>query len=148
MTILIGTSEIRATKLALLQSKFHRTVKHHITQVLRPFKLSSVDWVILGFLDHKKTSVTITEVAVDLGIQSSFMATIVDKLEKRKLITVIGSETDKRKKNITVTKEGRQMVKKIQDQFGSFFSLLTKGLSKKDIVTYVKVLTTVIKNTK
>lgn len=137
---------LKATKIALLQSKFHRIIKHRLASALKPFQLASVDWIILGFLDHKKKPMAISEVAIELGIQSSFMTIIVTKLVKRQLITVEDDRKDRRKKYISLAPEGSKVVRLMQRQFEEFFAPLARGLSKKDLAVYVQVLNTIIHN--
>lgn len=137
---------LKATKIALLQSKSHRITKHRLLAALKPFQLRPVDWTILGFLGHKKKPMSISEVATELGIQSSFMTIIVTKLEKRNLIIVTDDETDRRKKYIALAAEGQKVIKLMQRQFEEFFAPLIQGLSGKELAAYIKVLDTVIKN--
>ncbi|HUO56010.1 MAG TPA: winged helix DNA-binding protein [Candidatus Paceibacterota bacterium] len=137
---------VSATKLALLQSKFHRIIKHRIKSALKPFDLKTVDWVVLGFINHKKKPMGISEVAFELGIQSAFMTVIVAKLAKKSLITVTNDKIDHRKKYIVLTKEGAKVIRLMQRQFEEFFVPFTRGLTAKDIETYLKIITTVIKN--
>lgn len=137
---------LKATKIVLLQSKFYRITKHRLAAALKPFQIASVEWVILGFLDHKKKPMAISEVASELGIQASFMTTIVTKLVKRNLISVSDDKVDRRKKYISLAGEGTKVVKLMQAQFREFFAPFTRDLSRKDFDVYVKVLTTIINN--
>lgn len=138
---------LKATKIALLQSKSHRITKHRLSAALKPFQLRSVDWIILGFLDHKKKPMAISEVATELGIQSSFMTVAVTKLAKRNLIKITDDKTDRRKRYIAVAAEGQKVIGLMQRQFEEFFAPLIQGLTEKELATYVKVLDTIIKNT-
>jgi len=137
---------IKATKIALMQSKFHRMTKQRMTLALRPFQLSTVDWIILGFLDHRKAAVVMSEVAHELGIQSSFMTVIVSKLSKRNLIKVTEDKVDHRKKHIELTKEGSKVVTLMQQQFEEFFMPYVKGVSPSEMLTYMKVIKVVTEN--
>lgn len=139
-------SNLKATKVALMQSKFHRAIKHRLNDALKPFDLASVDWIILGFLEHRKRPMVMTEVAAELGIPSSFMTTIVMKLSSRKLITVAEDKIDRRKKYISLAGEGRKVVGRMQRQFEEFFVPLMRGLSRKDLFVYLNVLKTIIDN--
>ncbi|HVM73407.1 MAG TPA: MarR family transcriptional regulator [Candidatus Paceibacterota bacterium] len=137
---------LKATKIALLQSKFHRITKHRLAAALRPFQLQSVEWIILGLLNHRKKPMAITEIAHEVGVQQSFMTVIVTKLAKRNLITVTEDKVDHRKKYIILTKEGAKIVHLMQRQFMEFFIPLARGLSAKDMDTYLKLVTTIIRN--
>lgn len=136
----------KATKIALIQSKFHRTIKHRLHVALKPFQLATVDWIVLGFLDHRGKAMVISEVAAELGIQSSFMTTIVNKLLKRRLIIVKDDKVDGRKKYISLDAEGRKVVRLMQRQFEEFFAPLVQGLSIKELATYLKVITAILEN--
>ena len=87
-----------------------------------------------------------SEVAEELGIQTSFMTVIVAKLLKRKLITVTKDKKDQRKKYIALAPEGQKILALMQRQFEEFFAPLTRGLSKSELASYLKVLTTIIAN--
>lgn len=137
---------LKATKIALLQSKFHRLTKNRMTAALRPVELRTVDWIVLGFLEHRKRAVVMSEVAHELGIQSSFMTVIVGKLAKRALIKITEDKVDHRKKHIELTKEGAKLVKLMQGQFETFFAPYVKGISPLEMMTYLKVITTIIEN--
>jgi len=139
---------LKATKMALLQSKFHRITKHRLAAALRPFQLQSVEWVLLGLLDHKKKPLAVTEIAREVGIQQSFMTVIIAKLTKKNLIIVTDDTVDQRKKYVTITKEGTKIVHLMQGQFMAFFAPLTQGLSKKDFDVYLKLMTIIIGNAK
>jgi len=138
--------DLKATKIALIQSKFHRIIRQRMSLALRPFQLQTADWIILGFLDHRKKPMIISEVATELGIQSSFMTTIIAKLAKRNFITIEDDKTDLRKKYIALAPEGNKVVRLMQNQFEEFFAPLARGVSKSDIETYLKVLKTIISN--
>jgi DNA-binding MarR family transcriptional regulator len=137
---------LKATKLALLQSKFHRITKQRMTIALRPFQLRTVDWIVLGFLDHRKRAVVMSEVAHELGIQSSFMTVVVSKLSKRGFIKVTEDKVDLRKKHIEITKEGTRVVTLMQGQFEAFFAPYVKGISPLDLMTYLNVISSIIEN--
>lgn len=138
--------DLKATKIALMQSKFHRFIKHRLAVALRPFELQAVDWIVLGFLEHRKQAMVISDVATEIGVQPSFMTTIIAKLVKRGLITVKDDTSDHRRKHITLTSEGTKVVKLMQKQFEEFFTPFIRGLSKTEVETYLKVLKTVIAN--
>ncbi len=136
----------KATKVALLQSKFHRITKSYMTRALRVFELNTGDWILLGFLDHKGDFVSFSDVAEELGIQDSFLTVIGTKLENRGLISIIANGGDKRKKSMCITKEGKKILSLSQQQFLVFFEPLLKNLDSDEYENFVSVLKKVIKN--
>jgi DNA-binding MarR family transcriptional regulator len=139
-------ANFKATKIALLQSKFHRITKHRLAAALRPFQLQSVEWILLGLLSHKRKRMAISEIAREVGIQQPFMTVIVTKLTKRNLVAVTEDSADQRKKYVSLTKEGAKTVQLMQRQFIEFFKPLSQDLSRRDFEAYLKVITAVIKN--
>ena len=89
-----------ATKIALLQSKFHRIIKHRLSELLKPFGLHTVEWVVLGYLGHKKRAIVMSQISSELGVQQTFMTVCVSKLEKKGLVVVTNDQDDLRKKYI------------------------------------------------
>lgn len=136
----------KATKVALLQSKFHRVTKGYMTRALKVFDLNTIDWILLGFLDHKGTYVSFSEVSDEVGIQDSFLTVVGTKLENRNMITVIANQGDKRKKSMCITKEGKRILNLSQQQFDVFFEPLLKGLDKSDLDNFMLVIRKIIKN--
>jgi DNA-binding MarR family transcriptional regulator len=136
----------KATKIALLQSKFHRITKHQMTKALKPFGLNIVEWTILGYLDHINTLTSLSRVSEEVGIQDSFVTVLCSKMEKSGLVKIIPDKADKRRKNIQITKEGKKIVSIMQEQFIVYFSPLFKGLKEVDIANFLSVLKKIIKN--
>ncbi|MCC5797353.1 MAG: MarR family transcriptional regulator [Methylophaga sp.] len=72
--------------------------------------------------------VTIGEIASDMSLSQATVTTIIDRLEKRKLVYRQRSETDKRKVHAFLTDEAKEILKSapipLQDQFTRQFSYL------------------------
>ena len=135
-----------ATKLALLQSKFHRLTKYQMIKALKPFELSTVEWIILGYLDSISDSVPLCTVSKEVGIHDSFIAVLAAKLEERKLVVIKPDDIDKRKKNIAITKQGRKLIELTQTNFVKFFAPLLRGLSGEDIKHFTSVIKKILEN--
>ena len=137
---------LKATKFGLIQSKFHRISKYQMTEALKPFNLSTVEWIILGFLNHIGKYVQFSDVADEIGVKDSFITVIAAKLEGQKYITISQNEIDKRKKSMRIAKEGKKILSLTERQFIHFFTPLVNGLNEKDLAHFLKIMQTFIKN--
>lgn len=136
----------KATKIALLQSKFHRVTKHRATAVLKQFDLRTVEWIMLGYLDHKAHEVSYADVSSSLGIQESFLTVNLQKLSERKLVKTMVDSADKRKKSVRITPDGKTLLKQVQKQFMAGFAPLLEGLSADDLDHFQTIIKKIIKN--
>jgi DNA-binding MarR family transcriptional regulator len=132
-----------ATKFALVQSKFHRISKQHMTEALKPLKLSTVEWIILGYLSHVGREVSFSAVAREVGVKDSFISVVASKLETRALIAVVLNGADKRMKGMKITREGKKILALAERQFVHFFAPLVSGLTEKDLIHFLHIVKTI-----
>lgn len=82
--------------------------------------------ILLLHAIRDKGQLTIGELANDISLSQATVTTILDRLEKRKLVFRERSTTDKRKVHAGLTDEGVEILKKapipLQDQFTKQFS--------------------------
>lgn len=135
-----------AAQIALLQSKFHRLMKYQMIKTLKPFEISTVEWIILGYLDTLDTPVPLSSVAEEVGIQDSFMAVLTVKLAEKKMITLESDASDKRKKLVSISRKGSKTIELSQRNFVKFFFPLLKGLDKADLGRFFSIIKKIIKN--
>lgn len=112
-------------------------------------------WFTVFYLINQKSPVTITEITEQLGYSQPAVTQIANTLIKKKLIKAVKSKDDSRKKFITITEKGKDLllklipvwqdienaVKDLLDSTGYdilfILSKLESELDKKDIYTRV-----------
>lgn len=82
--------------------------------------------ILLLHTIREKGEVTIGEIAQDMSLSQATVTTIIDRLEKRKLVFRERSKEDKRKVHAYLTDEGHEILKTapvpLQDQFAKHFA--------------------------
>ena len=131
----------------LLQGTAYSRLHAHLTRTLVQFDLSIPEWKLLGQLyDHRK--VKLSELAELLSYDPPMVTKLAKQLEKKGLVKRYHDEYDGRSKIITNTLKGEKLIEKIEPYVKKTMASILKGVSTKDLHTYIKVLTIIVDNTK
>jgi len=108
---------------------------------LEPFGIteSKLDLLLLLTLygDKKKTPSSLAE---RLGISRASLTSMIDWLEKRKLVERTHCANDRRKVHVHITEEGRVMVKKVLPVYWSFCASIVQDLEPEEKQVFEKVI--------
>ncbi len=126
--------------LGLLQNKAYKTVNIKTSLLLKPFRISAVEWVFLGMLHDQKESVSLKKFADILGVEAPFVTILASKFVKKRFVVYSKNPTDKRMKKITLTKQGHAFVIQIEKIISKESEKWLDGLSISQVGTFVKVL--------
>lgn len=95
------------TRLRMLTDKF-------ISDADRIYKATGVDfeprWFTVFYLINQKKSITVTELAEQLGYTQPAVTQIANSLVKKKLISAVKEKKDSRKKILTITAKGEELL--------------------------------------
>lgn len=83
---------------------------------------------------------TINHIARTLGTTKQSAKQIVDAMEKKKYLSVMPSEQDKRAVNITITPEGEQAFRACSERTDVFLADIFHGFSTEDLETFCMLL--------
>lgn len=139
-------AEFHTYSVGLLQAKAFRVLKNETSQYLKPFALTTVDWAFLGILYHSKQGENPSDLARLMGVKAPYVTRIIQKMQKKRMISVSYPSGDKRIKMITLTKEGRAHVKAIETDLRLHMRSVMKGASMRDILGYIAVLKHLVAN--
>ena len=142
--ILKNPSLITTYNTGLVQTKAYRVLKAETTRMLEPYKISTVEWAMLGVLNDNTTGLRFLPLAEVLGVEQSFVTVLTNKLKKRGFVQVVIDEHDRRHKWIILTPAGKQFVKKTEKIVRDGIRPILSGISHKDILTYLKVLEAIV----
>ncbi len=98
---------IFGTRLKRLSDKFFMDVGKVYKTLNIPFETS---WFPIFYLLNKKGEMSVTAIAADLEITHSAVSQMLVNLEKKSLIQLIEDENDKRKKIVTFSKKGLELM--------------------------------------
>jgi len=147
LSSITGSSDkFTSYQISLLQSKANRILKQQTTIWLQPFKLSSLEWTILGLLHDSTTGMRLQEIAEVVGVEAPFVTVTVQDLAAKKLIKRSTNKDDKRAKIISLTSKASKLVPKIEANLMTSMNELLKGTTGPELQSYLKVLGTIVSN--
>lgn len=133
----------------LLWAKAYRILRGKVTETLEKYHLTMTEWALLGKLyDADTDGVHLADVANALGVEPPLVTTMVSQLEKKGLVGRKEDVRDRRAKFISLTDESRELVPRIEEAMLQTQANLLKGLTDQDITTFMKVLETLVKNSR
>jgi DNA-binding MarR family transcriptional regulator len=141
-----NSSSYSTYKTGLLQAKAYRALKQRTAELLKPYNLSTMEWVVLGSLSEMSDGLTHTQIAELVGVETPFATNLVTALEEKKLVKRTLNPKDKRYKIVMITPSTIKKVATIEKHLRSEMKPLLKGYSITDIVGYMNVLKTIISN--
>lgn len=87
------------------------------------------------------------ELARDYGIDASAVTRLIDRLEKRNLLSRVRSSEDRRAVHLAVTEDGRQLAAKMPDIFGSVVDKALAGFTPEEVGFLKSMLRRILANT-
>lgn len=133
--------------LSLLQSKSHRILKQTTSAALKRYKLSFVDWALLGLL-FEKTDLRYGSLADELGVEPSFISVLVEGLQKKGLIREKKHSIDKRVKQITLTKKGKDLIPEVETYLKDKLDPILGTLPDREMHRYLELMESFVTNVK
>jgi|GEM_PF-1995876 DNA-binding MarR family transcriptional regulator len=139
-------SRFPATKIALLQTKFNRLLRDRIRSLLAPFHLNITQWIVLGFLKHKKSPVSPNLIAKNLGVRMPYVTVTINMLEQQRLVNISDNPADQRSQLIMITRAGLGLLDTVDARFTKEMpSFFQTPISKTDLAAYLKVIEAAIR---
>ena len=133
-------------QVGLLQIKAYRILKQHTAGVLSQFDITTVEWGLLGLLNENPKGMRLNVLAHELGVAASFISQMTSRLKKTQYFEHREDPADSRAKIIMITKEGKMFVDKAERYLREASKSLLRDVPAKDILAYLSVLESIIKN--
>ncbi len=131
-----------------IQSRAYRLLRQQVIDVLSSYDLTPTYWSMLGIIMESRDGIRQTDVAKHLHVKPPLVTMMTRELQKRGLIISVTNQFDARAKLLTTTTAGKKQIKTIESNLSKMLDNLLKGLTEQDMLTYQKVLTTIITNSK
>jgi DNA-binding MarR family transcriptional regulator len=129
-----------------IQAKAYRLLREHVYAVLEQYELTPTYWSMLGIIIQARDGVRQAEIARKLHVKAPLVTIMARDLQKRGIITSVQNQFDARAKLLAVTPEGKKYIKTIDTALNKSLNKLLGGLTEKDLISYHKVLVTIITN--
>lgn len=142
-TLRSGATTYRA---GLLQDKVYRVLKNHTREQLKEFKITTVDWALLGLLNDNRAGVGLQHIARIIGVAAPFITKRVDWLAAQGLVAVAPNTGDRRTKSLVLTPIGLIFIPKVEKVLRHSVKELLVGIPRRHLVNYLDVLTRIVEN--
>ncbi|QOZ52560.1 MarR family winged helix-turn-helix transcriptional regulator [Bradyrhizobium sp. CCBAU 53338] len=117
----------------------------NMAEALKALGITTTDMRVLAILSLN-SSITINELAVYTVTQQSTMSRTLDELEEQGLIRRIARPDDRRIRDVSITKKGRQAFEKIWPILYEQFRQLFDGVQEEEYRSFVNTLHQVLRN--
>jgi DNA-binding MarR family transcriptional regulator len=131
---------------SILLTKAYRIIRATAYDCLEKHDINATQWSILGLVLEAKSGITLTDVAMTIGVKKPLVTLLVDKMEEKDLIERKINKEDSRSKLLFLRPPGKQLIRKMEAEIQENFAPLFEGVSDKSFEVYTHVLETVIKN--
>lgn len=101
------------------------------SSVLKEYKLSVEQWVILNLIEEKE--LTQKELAMMLNSEQSSITRMVDVLEKNDLVLRLTHPSDRRAKLVQITTLGKEVIQKANDSASSLAKSFDDNFTAKEL---------------
>lgn len=130
-----------------LQSRAHRAIKAQLSQFLKPYNLTMMQWSILGLVaDAGDAGIRISDLAKELDTSLAFVTTSVNVLEAKGFVARSEHAHDSRAKLVRLSSEFAPKVAQIETDIATKQQAeLYKGIEEADVNAYFRVLRNITK---
>lgn len=118
---------------------FRQNMTNLLFDEAKDSSLSLSHFEILIYIMHRG-EVTMKDIATWLHITPPSASNLIDVLVKKKLVTRIGSDKDRRTVHIILNKEAHKLIGSIHKKKMTIFKKMLSKLSKEDQINLIRIL--------
>lgn len=142
----IDSVNLTAYSAGLLQGTAYSRLHTRLSRALVGFNLSIPEWKLLGQV-FEKGEVKLSDLSTLLSYDPPMVTRLVKQLERKKHLQRYADKTDERAKVVVITKRGASIIKDAEPVIKKTMRVILKGISPDELLTYLKVLNTIVINT-
>lgn len=121
--------------------KYHLAARAVIEATLRPYDLGSTQWYVLWHLVHDGPMAQ-RDLQALLQVEKATLSGVVAALVRKGLVEQATDPEDKRQKLLSMTRAGCDLWAALPDPIALILKTAFQGVSKDDLATVVRVLST------
>ncbi len=129
----------------LLQARAYKVLVEHTSVVLAPLGISTTEWAMLGLL-LEVGSMRPKQIAEGVGVEPPFVTVMAAHLKRSGWVAEMPDKKDSRAKLLSITPKGAAFVKKAEIHVRNQMRRLVAGTAPSDLLGYLAVLESIIKN--
>ncbi|WP_170211067.1 MarR family winged helix-turn-helix transcriptional regulator [Neokomagataea tanensis] len=130
----------RTAVLGRVIGRIARLWRHRIDARLQPYGLTDATWLPLLELDKTSDPLHQKDIAASLGLDNSSMVRVLSALEQKGLVVRVPDSRDRRARAVSLTQEGKQLVREIYRFAGEVERELLADIPASDIDVTRRVL--------
>jgi DNA-binding MarR family transcriptional regulator len=135
-------AHISTYQAGVVQSQAHRKLKKEVSNFLRPYGLTMMEWFALGLIkDSQHTGLRLTELSNQLQTTLPYTTNLINSLMYKGFILRNSDKEDNRAKQLKLAPGVVEKCNKIEkDLRDKMRDLIYSNISPEDLSAYVKVL--------
>lgn len=131
-----------------VQTKAYAILRENVYDVLEKYDLIPSYWSMLGIIIEARDGIRQADIAKAMNVKPPLITVMVRKMQARGIVQTVQNQFDARAKLINITPEGKKLIRSAENDLHKRLDSLLKGLTENDLLTYHKVLSTIIANSK
>ncbi|CAN5569534.1 hypothetical protein BH10BAC1_BH10BAC1_18910 [soil metagenome] len=133
----------KAYNSGILQGQAYKTLQNFLSRALLPYNLSIPEWKLLGQLyDHRELRVA--DLASLLAYDPPLVTSLIDSLEKKKLLRRKTHKRDRRVKMIIPLQKTLDLIPIIEPEVRKVLASLLIGITPDEMKIYIKILQNIV----
>lgn len=135
-------ASITTYQAGVMQSSVHRSLQRQSDQILKPYGITKMHWLIIGaIMDKGKGGIRITELAEALGTTLPYLTTTINLLQSKNILCRVHNSKDSRSKLITINADFIPQCEIIEQAMREELQkTMYANIDPQDLRTYMKVL--------
>jgi MarR family transcriptional regulator, organic hydroperoxide resistance regulator len=129
-----------------IQTRAYAILREEVYTVLEKQDITPSVWSMLGIVFEAKDGIRQSEVARALNVKPPLITIMARTLQEQLLIESVTNQFDARAKLLRVTPYGKKFIKLVESELYEHLETLLSGLTESEMITYQKVLETIIAN--
>jgi DNA-binding MarR family transcriptional regulator len=129
-----------------VQTRAYALLRENVYSVLSEYDITPSHWAMLGVIIEARDGIRQSEIARAMNVKAPLITVMVKELEKQGMVQTVSNQFDARAKLVSLTPNGKKLVKTIETTLHKSLNRLLTGLTENDLITYHKVLLSVVNN--
>ena len=138
---------LKTYQAGVLQARSYRKLRQFMIAQLKDHELTMMEWSVLGLVYDYTSSggASVSQIADLVDVEMSQITTMLNALERQKLLQRIINPLDRRSRKIVTTKAGDKKVEKVEKELRTAMKLWLEEIPEKQLSIYIKTLQLIAK---
>jgi DNA-binding MarR family transcriptional regulator len=125
---------------SLLHARADRQFRTMISTQLDRFRLTMMEWLLLGVVGEAKDGITLSQIAATLDVSQPQVTALMDKVSVQKLVKQKVLREDRRSRKVVLTLRGRRLVDDIEESLSDYWKAWTSDIDPDQLEIYLRTV--------